>query len=89
MDQTVTDARARLERTVGKEDVGKNAGVPPDSATSNDAKAIGTRPPSRSGGRFRRAGAFVIALAMTLSVWLGNRYLVSHGVEQFLSLIHI
>lgn len=79
----MTDARARLERTVGKEDVGKNAGVPPDSATSNDAKAIGTRPPSRSGGRFRRAGAFVIALAMTLSVWLGNRYLVSHGVEQF------
>lgn len=82
MDQTVTDVRARSERTVGKEDVGKNAGVPPDSAASNDAKAIGVRPPSRPGGRFRRLGAPGIVLAGICAVWLGNRYFVSHTVEQ-------
>ncbi|APO70739.1 RND family efflux transporter protein (plasmid) [Rhizobium gallicum] len=82
MDQTVTDARARPERTARKEDAGKNASVP-DSAASSDVKTMAARPPSRPGRRFRRVGALAITLAAICAVWLGNRYLISHTVEQF------
>ncbi|MGO7395273.1 efflux RND transporter periplasmic adaptor subunit [Rhizobium ruizarguesonis] len=83
MDQTVTDARARSERTVKKKDTGRHAWVPPGDVASNDAKVIGARPPSRPGRRFRRLGALVIVLAGICAVWLGNRYFVSHAVERF------
>lgn len=83
MDQTVTDGHARQERTARKEGAGRNAGAPPDGVASNASMVIGARPPSRPGGRFRRAGVIVIALAFILSIWLGNRYFVSHPVRQF------
>lgn len=83
MDQTVEDARARQKRTAKDKDAGRNAGAPPDGFASNDAKVIGSRPPSRPGGRFRRVSAVTMALAVLCVVWLGNRYLVSHAVDQF------
>ncbi|MCW1408177.1 efflux RND transporter periplasmic adaptor subunit [Rhizobium sp. 1AS11] len=83
MDQKITDARARPRRTAKSKDTGRHAGVPADGGAFIDAKAIGSRPPSRPGGRFRRAGGAAIALAAICAVWLGNRYLMSHAVEQF------
>ncbi|NKK70897.1 efflux RND transporter periplasmic adaptor subunit [Rhizobium sophorae] len=83
MDQKITDARARPRRTAKGKDTGRHAGVPTDGGAFIDAKVIGARPLSRPDGRFRRVGAAVIALAAICAVWLGNRYLVSHAVEQF------
>ncbi|WP_284215263.1 efflux RND transporter periplasmic adaptor subunit [Ciceribacter naphthalenivorans] len=79
----VTDAGAEQARTAKSKDAGRKAGVPPDGVAPNETMLIGSRPPSRPGGRFRRVGLVVIALAAICAVWLSNRYLVPHTAEQF------
>ncbi|TCU20579.1 HlyD family secretion protein [Rhizobium sullae] len=79
----MTDAGAGQARTARKEGAGRKPDVPPDGVAPNGAMLIGSRPPSRPGGRFRHVSVAVIVLVAICTVWLGNRYLVPHAAEQF------